>query len=153
MASPGSLGVDAGRARDALLMTSVLLVIAVAVLARFIFSYIQRNRRQLVPQRGTSVGADLGAMSDLPRVRVESVVAVGPGLVRVMFTPEAGESFPSPDLDIVVSLGEDEFGFEQLHEWKRSGAALAVVFPPNSRLVRLRSVDDLQPLTLSRAEP
>jgi hypothetical protein len=128
-------------------MTNILLVVAFAAVAWFVFSYIQRHRRQLVPERGTSVGADLGALADLPRVRVASVMTVGPDRVRVVLAPEAG-----PELDMVVSLSEDEFGFEQLHEWQRSGSPVALVMPPSSRIVRLRSVDDLQPLTLRRAE-
>jgi hypothetical protein len=108
-----------------------------------------RRRQGLVAQRGTSIGADLGALADQARVRVRSVMKEGPDRVRVVLTPEAD---PETDLDLVVLLREDEFGFELLHEWKRSERSIAIVMPPDSRIVRLRSIDDLQPLTLRRVD-
>jgi hypothetical protein len=49
-------------------------------------------------------------------------------------------------------LNEDDFGFGLLREWQRAGTAVAIVMPPDSHIVRLRSVDDLQPLTLRRVD-
>ena len=51
-----------------------------------------------------------------------------------------------------MSLGADDSGFDLLHEWRRSASPLAIVIPPGSRLVRLRSIDSLQPLTLRRLD-
>ena len=55
-----------------------------------------------------------------------------------------------PDLDLVVVLRDEDFGLELLDQWQQSQAVLAIVMPPGSRLVRLRSIDDLQPVTLRR---
>jgi hypothetical protein len=134
-------------------MTNVVVVLAVLLLAGFAVSFVQRRRRSLVPSRGTSIGADLGALSDQPRVRVRDVVMTGADCARLVLTPETGPIdhpglMTSPDLEFVVSLRRDDFGFELLQEWKRSASSIAMVTPPNSRLVRLRSIDDLQPLTL-----
>lgn len=128
-------------------MTNVALLLAVLVASWLVFQYVQRNRRRLVPERGTSVGADLGALSDLPRVRVQSVTIHGPDQVRVVLTPESGT-----DLDFLVSMTEDDFGFGLLNEWQQSGRPVAIVCPAGTRLVRLRSIDDLQPLTLRRVD-
>jgi hypothetical protein len=110
--------------------------------------WVQRHRRSFVPQRGTSVGADLGAMSDKPRVRVRTLMPVGPGRVHLILEPE-GET---AELDLVVLLGEGDAGLELLEQWKSAESVLALVLPPGGRLVRLRSIDDLQPLTLRRAD-
>jgi hypothetical protein len=109
--------------------------------------WVQRHRRSFVPQRGTSVGADLGAMADKPRVRVRTVDPVGSERVHLVLAPEDAAS---ADMDLVVFLQEGEGGLDLLLEWERSQAPLAMVIPPGSRLVRLRSIDDLQPLTLRR---
>jgi hypothetical protein len=129
----------------------VLLVIGIAV------RVLQQRRSSLVPKRGTSIGADLGALSDQPRVRVREVTTIGPDRVRLVLAPETdpadGPGLTTPsDLALVVSLREEEPGFELLHQWKRSASSLAIVIPPDSHLVRLRSIDDLQPLTLRRVD-
>jgi hypothetical protein len=134
-------------------VANVVLVLVVLAFIWVAVATVRRRRHGLVAERGMSIGADLGALSDQPRVRVQSVIQQGPDRVRVVLMPD--DSRPgavSPkDLDLTVMLGEDDFGFEMLHKWKRSQDVLAVVVPPDSRLVRLRSVDDLQPLTLRRA--
>jgi len=130
-------------------VSDVIAVVAVLVLAGLAVQMVRRRRHGLVAERGMSVGADLGTLSDRPRVRVREVTTMGPERVRLVLTPEAD---PAADMDLVVSLREDEFGFDLLHEWRRSGAPVAIVFPPGSHLVRLRGVDDLQPLTLRRAD-
>jgi hypothetical protein len=58
----------------------------------------------------------------------------------------------SDDLVFVVSLKEGDSGYELLREWQRSGSSLALVIPPGSRLLRLRSIDNLQPVTLRRLD-
>jgi len=58
----------------------------------------------------------------------------------------------APDLDVLVGLGADEFGFRQLQEWHESQSVLAIVMPPDSHILRLRAIDELQPLTLRCVE-
>jgi len=55
-------------------------------------------------------------------------------------------------MEIVVSLGDDEFGSALLEEWQKDGSDIAMVIPPESQLVRLRSVESLQHLTLRRTD-
>jgi hypothetical protein len=139
-------------------VANVVLVLVVVALIWVGIATVRRRRHGLVAERGTSIGADLGALSDQPRVRVESVTREGPDRVRIVLAPDDPRPGDSPepvlpqDLDFTVMLGDDDFGFEMLHKWKRSQDVLAVVVPPDSRLVRLRSVEDLQPLTLRRAD-
>ena len=47
---------------------------------------------------------------------------------------------------------EDEVGFGLLRDWQQTQSLLAVVLLPDSPLVRLRSLGDLQPLTLRRVD-
>jgi hypothetical protein len=134
-------------------VSNVILLLALVVVVWFVIALIQRRRRGLVAERGTSVGADLGTMNDQPRVRISTVSGAGPDRVRVVLTP-VGLDDPvvavTADTELVVFLREDEVGFETLEDWKRRQAALAIVMVPGNELVRLRSVDDLQPLTLRR---
>jgi hypothetical protein len=140
-------------------VANIVLVLVVLVAIGFVVTMVRRRRHGLVAERGTSIGADLGALSDQPRVRVRSVIQVAADRVRVVLTPDTGpddrpDDRPgaSEDLDFTVMLEDDDFGFEMLHKWKRSQDVLAVVLPPDTRIVRLRSVEDLQPLTLRRAD-
>jgi hypothetical protein len=130
-------------------MGSVVLVALLVLLVGFLVSVIQRHRRSLVGQRGMSIGADLGALSDQPRVRVADLTAIGPKSARLVLTPESGTS---DDLIFAVSLSKADSNYDLVEEWRRSGASLAIVIPPGSRLVRLRSIDTLQPLTLRRLD-
>ena len=77
---------------------------------------------------------------------------VQPGRVRLVLNPVPDASAPVPDLEVLVDLGADEFGFKQLEEWMRSQSVLAMVLPPDSHVLRLRALDDLQPLTLRRVD-
>jgi len=115
---------------------------------------VRRHRKGLVAERGLSIGADLGSLADKPRVRVRSVTKYGPERVRILLAPETHRDDgpvleQSGDLDIVVSMNDDDFGFKLLQDWERDESLVAIVMPPGSRLVRLRSIDNLQPLTLS----
>jgi len=123
-------------------------VVVVVVVVWAAVSVVRRRRHGLVAERGISIGADLGMLGDAPRVRVAAVTTAGPERVRLVLAREAG----GDDLDLLVSLTEADFGFDLLHDWQRSQAPLAIVLPPDSRIVRLRSVDDLQPLTLRRVD-
>jgi hypothetical protein len=136
-------------------VANVVVVLVVVLVAWSVVSVIRRHRRGLVAERGTSIGADLGALSDQPCVRVKAVTDAGPGHVLLILTPEPGPddgldvSTPA-DLEVLVNLREEEFGFGLLQGWKQSHTLLAIVMPPDSRILRLRAVEDLQPLTLSR---
>ena len=130
-------------------MGSVVLVVVLALMIGFLVSVIQRRRRSLVGQRGMSIGADLGALSDQPRVRVADLTTIGPESARLVLTPERATA---EDLVFVVSLKEGDSGYQLLEEWQRSGSWVALVIPPGSRLLRLRSIDSLQPLTLRRLD-
>jgi len=129
-------------------MASVVLVVVVVLLTWIVVSFVRSRRHGLEAKRGLSIGADLGILGDTPRVAVRAVTPAGPGMVRVVLAPEA----LGPDIDLVVKLNEDDFGFELLNDWQRSGNKLALVMPPDSHIVRLRSIDDLQPLTLRRVD-
>src|SRR5579864_7819186 len=98
----------------------------------FIVSRVRRHRRGLVAERGTSVGADLAALSDQPRARVRSVAQTQPGHVLLVLSPVPEASVPGPDLEILVDLDLDEFGYNQLEEWMRSQSVVAMVMPPDS---------------------
>jgi len=129
-------------------VANVVVILFVVVVCWFAISMVRRRRHGLVAERGFSIGADLGRLGDAPRVRVVAVTTAGPDRVRLALKPE----ITGDDLDLVVSLTEDDFGFGLLRDWQRSQAALAIVMPPDSRIVRLRAVDDLQPLTLRRVD-
>ena len=139
---------------DAVGVANFALVLLVLLLIWLVVSGVRRRSHQIVAKRGLSIGADLGSLGDKPRVRVRAVTKAGADCVHLILTPETGpeSGLPSPDLDLVVSLHEDEFGYELLHQWKRDQSLLAIVMPPDSRIVRLRSVQDLQPLTLRRID-
>jgi hypothetical protein len=130
-------------------MGNVVLVLVLVLMVGFLVSFIQRRRRSLVGKRGMSIGADLAALSDQPRVRVADLTTVGPRSARLVLTPEPATS---EDLVFVVSLSEGESGYQLLQEWQRSASPVAVVIPPGSHLLRLRSIDTLQPLTLHRLD-
>jgi len=134
-------------------VANVLVVLAVVLVVTGIGMLINRRRHGIVAERGLSVGADLGTMNDAPRVRVRSVAVTGPDRVRLALTPDASgvDGGQEPDLEFVVILAEEEFGFELLQQWQQSEAPLAMALP-GRHLVRLRSIDDLQPITLRRAD-
>jgi hypothetical protein len=107
----------------------------------------------IVARRGLSIGADLGTLADKARVRVRAVTQEGPEHVRLVLTPERGpvedpDLVTSSDMDLVVLLSEADFGCGLLQQWQESATVLAIVMPQGSRIVRLRAMDDLQPLTL-----
>jgi hypothetical protein len=140
-------------------VANVAVVLLVLLVALYVSAVIRRKGHGLVPRRGTGVASDLGTLADKPRVRVSEVTRTGPDRVHVVLTPAPNPTGgdrveTSSDLVFVVSLREDESGNELLNEWWRTGKALAIVVPPGSQLVRLRSIDDLQPLTLRKvADP
>jgi len=128
-------------------VSSVVVILVVAVVVWVAVSFVRSRRHGLEAKRGVSIGADLGKLADAPKVTVQAVTITGPDRVRVVLTPQSG-----PDLDFVISLSERDFGFGLLRDWQRAGNAVAIVMPPDSHIVRLRAVDDLQPLTLRRVD-
>jgi hypothetical protein len=136
---------------------NVLLVLAVALLAWYGVSAVRRHRRGLVAERGTSIGADVAALADQPRVRVRALTETGSDRALLVLAPERGAPdgitvTTPPDLEVLVNLRREEFAFDLLQEWKQSQAVLAIVMPPDSRILRLRAIDDLQPVTLRRVD-
>jgi hypothetical protein len=128
-------------------VSNVVLVVVVAAVSWLMVAVVRRRRHGLVAERGTSIGADLGAMTDQPRVRVRSMTKAGPDRVRLVLTPE-GTEIVGADVDLLVFLRDEEVGFELLQDWEDRQTPLAMVMLPGNELLRLRSIDDLQPLTL-----
>ena len=128
-------------------MGSVVAIVVVIVVTCAVTWVFRARRRSLVPKRGLGVGADLDGLAETPRVRIRSVTRTAPGRVRVVFDQEDG-----PDMEVMVSLPDDDFGLALLEEWQQDGSAIAIVIPPESQLIRLRSVESLQHLTLRRAD-
>ncbi len=138
-------------------MATVVVVLIFALLVWLVVSTIRTRGRGLVSRRGTGIEADLGAMAGRPTVRVRSVLAVGGDRVELVLgndpsstTPGTGDA-ETEDTHLVVFLDANDFAFEQLHHWRRDGTELAMVMPPGSHILRLRSVDELQPVTLRLA--
>jgi hypothetical protein len=134
-------------------VSNVILLLVLVVVVWFVIALVQRRRRGLVAERGTSIGADLGTMNDQPRVRVSAVTKAGSDRVRVVLSSVDGGDpvvLVTADIELLVFLREEEVGFDTLEDWKKRQKALAIVMVPGNELVRLRSIDDLQPLTLRR---
>jgi hypothetical protein len=129
-------------------VSSVLLVLFVALVASLIIRVIRRYRRGLVSERGMSIGADLGSLGDAPQVTVTEVSRTAPDRVRVVLSNEDA----ALGFDVTVALRDSEFGSGQLEEWHQSGERLGIVIPPGSHLIRLRSITSLQHLTLRRVD-
>ena len=88
-------------------MANVVVVLVVVLLIGYAVSVVNRRRSSLVAQRGTSIGADLGALSDQPRVRVREVSRDGTDRLRLVLSPEADPGDgprrePGPDLERVI---------------------------------------------------
>jgi len=134
-------------------MNSVAVVGIVVIAVLLGFLVVRSRRQQLVPQRGFGVAADLGGLADAVHGRIRSVATTAPGRVLVIFTPDADPAEPpAADLDLLVSLDEGDFGYRLLQQWQRADGPIAMVMPPGGRLVRLRSVESLQHLTLRRVD-
>ena len=108
--------------------------------------------------RGFGMGADIGRLrEDVPRVRVESLIAVGPDRARLTLgsahdPQEPGSGSSGAATEYWIAMDERDPGFQILREWLDNQSILGLVLPPGSSLIRLRDVDDLQPLTLRRLD-
>jgi hypothetical protein len=126
---------------------------------------IWRRRAQLVSTRGMGVRADLMRLNEVPRVRVTDLTMTGPdsahlALVTAPVNGEDGAEPPEPThdessigLEFSIEMNESEPGWALLREWMERQCVLGCVIPPDSRLIRLRCLEDLQPLTLRRSGP
>lgn len=122
------------------------------MLAYFIARAVLRRRGKLVSKRGFGVGADLQRLSEVPRVRICEVSIADRDVVLLGLVParlEDAASEVAGEFSIALSASDPEF--DLLCEWLRRGSDLGVVFPAGGRLIRLRNVEDLQPVTLRRA--
>ena len=119
---------------------------------------VWKHRRSLVGRRGWGPRADVGRLHDLPRVRVERLTLEGPDQARLVLTPvdggeAAGSGSATAEVEATVALDERDPEYRILEEWLGARSVLGVVMPAESRLIRLRSLDDLQPITLRRLDP
>ena len=114
----------------------------------------------MVSRRGWGTAADIGRLHDVPRVRVQEVTIMGPEQVRLVLA-SAGQDGEDDDscgqaaaaeTEYFVAVDADEPAFDILRQWQASQQVLGAVVPAGSRIIRLRSLDDLQPLTLRRLD-
>jgi hypothetical protein len=129
-------------------VANVAAVVVLVVLVIYLVAMIRGRRRSVVAERGIGIGADLGGLADAPRVRVRDVHMTAPDRAEVLFAPE--DPSDGPELRFVVWLRRDDFGYGLLNQWQNDAEPVALVLPPGSHLVRLRSVESLQHLTLRR---
>jgi hypothetical protein len=134
-------------------VTTVLLLLAIVVGSALIIRRIRARRASMVSVRGFGPRADVERLRDLPRVRVDGIAPAGPDRVRLQLTP-AGEDEPAgqEDLEYWVALNADDREYAILEDWLARREVLGIVAPADTRILRLRSVDDLQPITLRRLE-
>ena len=114
------------------------------------------------------VRADLARLHDVPRVRVSELTITGPDVARLALVAAQGgdaditedsadaagaDQGTSVGLEFSIAMNESDPGFPLLHDWIDRQCVLGVVMPPDSRLIRLRCLEDLQPLTLRRLGP
>ena len=135
---------------------SLVVVIGFLVLVWLVVRTLLRHRSSLFSVRGYGVRADIGRMQDAPRVRIQGLATVGHDRTRIAFVPSDDSRTGEPDGPVddvfVVELGEHDASYELLRRWFNQRADLAIVIPPGSRIIRLRSISDLQPLTLRRID-
>jgi hypothetical protein len=135
--------------------------VAVVVIAITIW----RRRAQLVSTRGMGVRADLMRLKEVPRVRVSDLQMTGPDAAHLALVtapaddgdgaeaPEGSDDESSIGLEFSIEMNESEPGWALLRDWNERQCVLGCVIPPDSRLIRLRCLEDLQPLTLRRLGP
>ncbi len=119
-----------------------------------IINAIWRRRRSLVGVRGFGTSADIGRLHDVPRVRFGELTVVGPERARLVLVPasDAGVKAADAEAEYLVAVAADEPAFDILRDWQANQRVLGAVAPNDSRILRLRSLDDLQPLTLRRLD-
>lgn len=122
----------------------------------FVGRAIWQRRSQLVGARGVGVGADIGHLHDVPRVHVDDLTMIGPEVARLALTPatspDPGSTEKAPGGVFLISMSLQDPGFAILQDWLERRSTLGLVMPPDSSIIRLRSLDDLQPITLRRVD-
>jgi hypothetical protein len=134
------------------------LLLFIALVSWLIVASIWRRRQSIVGRRGWGIRADVGRLHDVPRVRVQEVSVMGPEQVRLVLAsarPDGADGGPAAaaETEYFVAVDADEPAFAILRGWQASQQELGAVVPTDSRIIRLRSLDDLQPLTLRRLDP
>ena len=142
------------RVRETLPITLIILVLVMALLTWVAISAILRHRSEIVSVRGMSTTADIGRLHDMPRVQVRDLIVTGPDSARLVVaaTGDADGTGAGAESEFLIAINEGDPGFGLLHEWIDQASVLGIVVPPDSRLLRLRCVADLQPLTLRRLD-
>jgi hypothetical protein len=138
-------------------VSSVAVVVVAVLLVAYVVWVLRRRGEGLVARRGLSVGADLAALDSEPRAVVTALHLVGPDRARLVLEAEgsgpAGGFVDASGGEFEVALRAEDPGFDILRAWQQSRSVVAVVTPPGGRILRLRCLDDLQPLTLRRLDP
>lgn len=108
----------------------------------------------MVGVRGWGTSADIGRLHDAPRVRVSELSVTGPDRARLVLVPatDAGVHAADAAAEYLVAIDPDEPAFGTLQDWQATQQVLGAVAPDESRILRLRSLDDLQPVTLRRVD-
>jgi hypothetical protein len=136
-------------------VTSVLLLAAIVIGSALIIRRIRARRASMVSVRGFGPRADVERLRDLPRVRVDGIAPSGNDRVRLQLTSadEVEASEPAQrDLEFWVALNADDREYAILEDWLARREVLGIVAPADNRILRLRSIDDLQPITLRRVD-
>jgi len=121
-----------------------------------VLTLILRHRSAIVPVRGMSTTADVGRLRDMPRVVVRDLTLTDADVARLTLESAAdshpAESPSAPESEYLVALNAGDPEYHVLIDWVAHRSVLGIVLPPGSRLLRLRNVDDLQPITLRRVD-
>ena len=135
----------------------MLLLLVIAGLTWLLWSAILRHRSQVVSVRGMSTTADVGRLHDMPRVQAHDLTMMGADSAYLTVVSLENPEGANPDAagtesEFLIAINQGDPGWGILQDWIAHGTVLGIVVPPESRLLRLRSVDDLQPLTLRRLD-
>jgi hypothetical protein len=135
-----------------------LFVILLLVANYYAVRTVWRHRDRITPLRGFGTAADIGRLRyDVPRVQVQELTVVGPDETRLAVRPVAdpddvGSGSDEAGLEFRVAMNERDPGYQILQDWLTDETVLGIVLPAESRLIRLRSIEGLQPLTLRRLD-
>jgi hypothetical protein len=81
------------------------------------------------------------------------VSITGPDIARLGLVPARAEDqtdFITGNISVALNASDPEYAL--LCEWLEKGSDLGVVIPDGGQLIRLRNLEDLQPLTLRRID-
>jgi hypothetical protein len=142
------------RVRETRAISLIILILAMALLTWVAIAAILRRRSQIVSVRGMGTTADIGRLHDMPRVQVRDLTVTGPDSARLVVaaTGDDDGAGAGAESEFLIAINEGDPGFGLLHEWIDQASVLGIVVPPDSRLLRLRCLADLQPLTLRRLD-